>query len=192
MKYLVLSFITLITVSICLSQPNGLPLTTTAPDFSAPDQSGKTITLRTELKKGKVILVFYRGEWCPFCNKELNSLQDSLTFITAKGATVIAISPEKSENILKTVEKTKATYSLLHDSELKIMKAYDVAFTVDAATVEKYKSYGLSFDKMNGDNGANLPIPAVYIIDKSGKIIYRYFDADYRKRPSVKELLTHL
>jgi peroxiredoxin len=72
------------------------------------------------------------------------------------------------------------------------MKSYDVAFQVDTMTIKKYKGYGIDFNNANGENGANLPVPAIYIVNKKGKITYRYFDADYRKRPSVKELLNHL
>lgn len=72
------------------------------------------------------------------------------------------------------------------------MKGYDVAFAVDEKTIEKYKNYGIDFNEANGSNGANLPVPAVYIINQDGKIIYKYFDTDYKKRPSVAELLKHL
>lgn len=174
-------------------KPKGLSVKDKAPDFTAKDQSGKAVNLKSQLNKNAVVMVFYRGEWCPYCNKELKALEDSLKFITGKGAIVLAISPEKPENILKTVEKTKATYSILYDEGLKIMKSYGVSFKVDSLTIEKYKGYGLDFNNMNGEvNGANLPIPAVYIINKKGIITYRYFDADYRKRPSVKELISHL
>lgn len=174
------------------NKPNGLAPGATAPLFTAKDQHGKLLELKNELKKGSVVLVFYRGEWCPFCNKELKALEDSLQFIKAKGAEVIAISPEMPQNLSKTVEKTKASYPLVSDEGLKIMKSYDVAFKVDSLTVSKYRGYGVAFDKANGANGANLPVPAVYVINKKGKIIYRYFDADYRKRPSVKEILSQL
>jgi peroxiredoxin len=174
-------------------KPKGLSVKDKVPDFTAKDQSGKTINLKSQLNKNSVVMVFYRGEWCPFCNKELKALEDSLKFIIAKGAVVLAVSPEKPENIAKTVEKTKASYSILYDEGLKIMKSYGVSFKVDSLTIVKYKTYGIDFNMANGEvNGANLPIPAVYIIDKKGIITYRYFDADYRKRPTVKELLSHL
>ena len=110
--------------------PEGMFIGSKAPDFKAKDQYGKEIRLKDLLKKGKVVLVFYRGEWCPYCNKELSRLQDSLQFIKDKGATLVAVSPELPENIDKTVEKTKAEYSILYDEGLKIMKAYDVEFEV--------------------------------------------------------------
>ena len=163
-----------------------------APAFEAKDQNGKEVNLKKLRKKGSVVLIFYRGQWCPYCNKQLSALEDSLSFITAKNATVIAITPETEENVNKTIEKTKVTYSVLNDKGLKIMKAYKVAFEVDAETVKKYKGYGIDFEKANGENGAVLPVPAVYIIDKKGKITYAYFDKDYRKRASVKEIVENL
>jgi peroxiredoxin len=94
--------------------------------------------------------------------------------------------------IEKTVEKTKAAYSVLHDKDLKIMKAYEVAFEVPENTVTRYKNAGLDLEKLNGENGTNLPVPAVYIIDKESTITYRFFDENYKKRPSVKEILENL
>ncbi|HEX9511421.1 MAG TPA: peroxiredoxin-like family protein [Puia sp.] len=172
--------------------PKGLEVNSMAPDFKAADQHGKSISLKTQLKKGPVVLVFYRGQWCPYCNKELKALEDSMTQLTAKGASIIAVSPEKQENISKTIEKTKADYPILHDEGLRIMKSYEVAYTVEGAMLENYKKYGIDFTAANGDNGAHLPVPAVYVISREGKIVYRYFEPDYRKRPSVAEISSHL
>jgi len=172
--------------------PEGLFIASKAPDFRAKDQHGTEIRLKDLLKNGKVVLVFYRGEWCPYCNKELSRLQDSLQWIKDKGATLVAVSPEKPENVLKTVEKTKAEYSILYDEGLKIMKAYDVEFQVPENTLTRYRNAGLDIEKNNGANGKFLPVPAVYIIDKESTIVYRFFDRDYKKRPSVKDLLEYL
>lgn len=171
----------------------GLAVNDKAPDFSAKTADGKTVTLKDQLKKGSVVLVFYRGQWCPYCNRQLKKLEDSLSLITGKGASVLAISPEVPQNIDKTIEKTKATFPILHDKNLAIMKSYDVAFKVDDKTIEKYKTYGIDFSVANGaENGANLPVPAVYVINKEGKIVYRHFDKDYTRRASVADILAHL
>lgn len=194
MKQLV-SFICLTLVFLMASgqeAPEGLFIASKAPDFRAKDQHGTEIRLKDLLKNGKVILVFYRGEWCPYCNKELSKLQDSLQLIKDKGATLVAVSPEKPENVLKTVEKTKAEYSILYDEGLKIMKAYDVEFLVPENTLTRYRNAGLDIEKNNGTNGKFLPVPAVFIIDKESTVIYRFFEPDYKKRPSVKELLDYL
>lgn len=180
------------TVLFAQNDPSGLLVNDAAPDFSASVGNGEKLQLSNALKKGKVVLVFYRGEWCPYCNRQLSALQDSSALILGKGATLWAITPEKQENITKTVAKTKADFPILHDLELKIMQAYKVAFPVEQKTIDQYKKFKIDLTEVNGENGANLPVPAVYIIDEKGKIIYRYFDKDYRKRPSVKEILAHL
>jgi peroxiredoxin len=172
--------------------PEGLFIASKAPDFKAKDQYGKDIRLKDVLKQGKVVLIFYRGEWCPYCNRHLKRLEDSLQLIKDKGATVIAITPEKPENISKTVEKTGAVYSIIADEGLKIMKAYDVDFEVPENTITRYRNSGIDIEKNNGANGKYLPVPAVYIIDKESTITYRFFDTDYKKRPSVAELLKNL
>ncbi|MBL7841153.1 MAG: AhpC/TSA family protein [Cyclobacteriaceae bacterium] len=175
------------------TKPNGLVVGEIAPDFTATDQTGKKVNLKQELVKNSVVLVFYRGQWCPYCNKELQALEDSLQYIRTKGATVIAVTPELPENISKTVDKTKASYAVLHDQGLKIMRSYDVAFQVDSLTNAKYKTYGIDFTVVNGNqNGAVLPVPAVYVINKKGKITYRHFDPDYRRRASIREILKYL
>lgn len=193
MKKIFFSFLIICSIrSLGQQYPTGLNVNDKAPDFTATDQKGGKINLRKQLMKGKVVLVFYRGEWCPYCNKELKQLEDSIGLIKEKGASVLAITPELPENISKTIEKTHASYSVLFDEGLKIMNDYEVAFKVEDKTVEKYKGYGIDFLKANGDNGANLPVPAVYIVDKKGRIIYKFFDTDYRKRSNIKDILDHL
>ena len=173
-------------------QPKGLHVNDKAPAFSANDQNGSNVSLSALTAKGPVVLVFYRGQWCPFCNKQLSHLQDSVSFITGKGATLVAVSPEKPENIQKTIAKTKASYPILFDDGLKIMKSYDVAYAVSGEMLEKYQKYGIDFNQANGSNGANLPVPTVYIINTSGVITYVNFNPDFTKRPSVAEILAHL
>jgi peroxiredoxin len=172
--------------------PEGLFISSKAPDFKAKDQDGNEVRLKDLVKKGKVVLVFYRGEWCPYCNKELTRLQDSFQLIKDKGATLLAISPEKPENITKTIAKTKAAYPVLYDEGAKIMKAYDVDFEVPENTVTRYRNSGIDLVKLNTEDGKYLPVPAVYIIDKESTVIYRFFETDYKKRPAVKDLLEKL
>ena len=193
-KFIILSVFLLIAItSPAQNIPTGLNVQDKAPDFSAKDQYEKTVSLKDKLAQGPVVLVFYRGQWCPHCNRFLKRLEDSLSLLQAKDATVITVTPEKQDNIAKTIKKTKASYPVLFDEGLKIMNHYKVSYAVDDNTIEKYKKYGINFSEANGsENGANLPIPAVYVINKEGIIVYRFFDADYSKRPSVKEILAHL
>ena len=163
-----------------------------APMFKAKDANGREINLKQLLKKGPVVLYFYRGQWCPFCNKQLSQLQDSLQQLTAKGAQVMVVSPEIQENIGKTVAKTKASFPIVHDQNFAIMKAYRTAFTVQPDIVTKYKGFGVDLLVANGADAAVLPVPATYIIGKDGKIKYAHFNADYRQRVSVKEVAAAL
>ena len=172
--------------------PEGLKVGDTAPDFKVKDNDGKDISLKKALKKGPVVMLFYRGQWCPYCNKQLSHFNDSLAMITAKGASVLAITPETPENVKKTVEKTKSAFPIVEDEGLAIMKMYKVNFAVDEKTITKYKGYGIDFEKANGANGANLPVPATYVIGKDGKIKYAFFNVDYKKRASVQDILDNL
>lgn len=194
MKKMLFLFVSLFSLSLLYGQdaPEGLFINSKAYDFKAKDQNGKEVRLKDLLKKGKVVLVFYRGQWCPYCNRYLQKLEDSLSLIKDKGATVVAVTPELPESISKTVDKTKAEYSILYDEGLKIMKAYEVEYEVPINTQERYRNTGIKLDENNGKNGNFLPIPATYIIDKDFNITYRFFNADYKKRPSVKEILDNL
>jgi peroxiredoxin len=122
------------------------------------------------------------------------ALSDSLQYIVAKGASVVAITPEAQEGIDKTLEKTKATFPILYDKDVMIAKAYDVSYKVEEEVRNKYKDkWNVDFLKINRqEEAAYLPVPAVYIIDKNGVVTYRFFETDYTKRPSVKELLNNL
>ena len=174
-------------------KPEGLFINSKAPDFKATDQYGNEIRLKDILKDSLVVLIFYRGQWCPYCNRQLKKLEDSLQLIKEKGARLIAVTPEKPEFISKTIEKTKASYPLLYDKEMKIMKAYAVSFEVDGRTVSRYKNADIDLATANEQKDkVYLPVPAVYIISKEGTILYRFFDADYKKRPSVKDILGNL
>jgi peroxiredoxin len=173
--------------------PHGLQVNQTAPDFTAQDQTGTSITLKSQLKKGNVVLVFYRGEWCPYCNKYLKELEESLLKINSKNATVIAITPEKPEYITKSIEKTKASFPILHDVGLKIMKRYDVAYKLDEKAINKYKKINVDLNLINGPvNSENLPVPAVYVINQQGVIVYKFFDPDYTNRAPISTIMKYL
>lgn len=190
-----LSLILLTTVAFAQTEtvyPDGLKVGDVAPEFSGIDQNGKKFILKKALAKGDVVMLFYRGQWCPHCTKQLSHFSDSLQLLTAKGVTLLAITPETAENVKKTVEKSKTAFQVIEDAGLAIMKSYKVNFAVDEKTVTKYKGYGINFDKANGSNGANLPVPATYLIGKDGKIKYVFFNTDYRKRASVQEILDNL
>ena len=174
-------------------EAKGLSVGTKAPLFEALTQDSTNYALADSLKKGPVVLIFYRGQWCPICNRHLSNIQDSLKLIYEKGATVIAVSPEKPELLNKTAEKTGAKFTLLYDEGYKICDAYDVTFTPNGATRLKYNTFlGADLKNAHSDDSERLPIPATYVINKEGVIVWRQFDPDYRNRSTVKDILKHL
>jgi peroxiredoxin len=178
--------------AIAQTEPTGLKVGDKAPMFIGTDQNGQQFSLQEALKKGNVVLMFYRGQWCPYCNKQMSQMNDSLSSITDKGARVIAVSPEVQDNVKKTIEKTKASFPVISDVKMQIMKDYKVNFSVPQATQDRYKNFGIDFNIANGENGANLPVPATYVIGTDGTIKYVFFNPDYRKRASVKEIAAYL
>lgn len=163
-----------------------------APDFTVVDHSGNKIELSEKLKHGKVVLIFYRGSWCPYCNKHMSHLQDSLNLILNKGASLIAITPETNQSINKIIAKTKVSFSIVYDSTYVVMKKYGTAFKMDNGTIKKYKLFGLDVEEANGNSDNILPVPATFIINQDGTINFVHFDEDYRNRLSVTEIIKHL
>ncbi len=163
-----------------------------APMFTAMDQNGKTIISAEILEKEQLIVVFYRGQWCPLCNKHLSHLQDNVAKFKKAGARLVAISPEIPVSVEKTIDKTKAEYSILHDVDYKIMKEYGVDFVLSPKMVEKYKEYGIDLTVSNGNDDQTLPVPATYVIGKDGIVKYVQYDPDYKNRSNAEEILKHL
>jgi len=181
-------------VAFAQEKPEGLFIYSKAPDFKGKDQNGTELNLKDMRKQGPIVLVFYRGYWCPYCSKYLKTLEDSLELIKEKGGQLVAITLEQDSGIAKTIEKTKAAYSIISDGDKKISTAYNVLYKVDERTVGRYKVANIDLAANNGQkpDAVYLPIPAVYIIGKDGEIKYRFFDPDYKKRAPVKEILDNL
>jgi peroxiredoxin len=180
-------------IDVNFSVPSGLKKGAIAPEFRAKDVDGHTITLAKELKNGPVVIIFYRGEWCPVCNRYLNNFQDSLSFIIDAGAKVLAITPEKPINASKMIKKTGATFTVIPDPTEEIMQSYDVRFNVTEAYQEKIRN-ALEADiaSNNGKEEAKLPVPATFIINQAGIIVYRQFNLDYHVRASVRDIINNL
>ncbi len=165
MKTIILIAVIIFSISSIKAQNikdvNGLEVGTIAPDFSAIDADSNTFKLKETLKEGPVVIIFYRGFWCPVCNKHLGSMQDSLKLIEARGAKVIAISPEKPEYLNEMAKKTGAEFTLLYDEGYKIAKAYDVNFMPDMMNRLTYNVFlGANLKKTHSDESQRLPIPA--------------------------------
>ncbi len=175
------------------SDVKGISVGAEVKNFTATGLNGMQFNLDEQMKKGPVVLMFFRGQWCPVCNKYLSSVQDSLELILGKGATLVAISPELPENLAETKEKTKAEFILLHDKDYLIAKEFDVLFKPDRSTRLLYNTaLGANLDEAHGASEVLLPVPATFIIGKDSKVIWRQFDHNYNKRASIKDILRHL
>ena len=160
-----------------------------APNFLALDQNENRVSLKDRLKEGPVIIVFYRGEWCPHCNRHMSQIQDSLSMILDAGASVIAITPEKGEKIEKTVSKTGASFSIVYDENHRIMDKYNVTFKLSGWKRFIYGFAGININKASGNKHSALPVPATYIIAQDGTIFASHFNEDYSERMQVIEML---
>lgn len=163
-----------------------------APDFSLKNQKGETVTLSTILGHGPLVLVFYRGEWCPYCNLELRAYQRQLDAITAAGGTLLAISPEQPDHSLMAAEKNELSYDVLSDEGLKVSSAFGLTFALDESLQPIYESFGIDLPGRNGSGDWRLPIPATFVIAGNGDIVYAAADVDYTKRPKPSDVLQAL
>ncbi len=161
-----------------------------APDFILPNVDGRSVRLYTELERGPVVLVFYRGGWCPYCNIHLRGFQKSLTAFTAAGAQVVAISPQLPDQSLSTQEKAELAFPVLSDVGLGAARAFGVAFELPKALLNVYADFDVSLEKSNGAEGAKeLPMPATFVIRGDRTIAYARVDADYTRRSEPLEVL---
>ena len=161
--------------------------------FNGTDKDEKPFSLKDELKKGPVVIIFYRGYWCPVCSKYLKNYVDSAKMVTNKGASLVFITPESEEGAEKTVKKNKLNYTVILDRDESLMQAFDVDFEVTDGYQKKIKTFLFAdIAKNNNKETAKLPVPATFIIDQSGTISYRQFDLNYKNRASIKEIVENL
>ncbi|MDF3130691.1 peroxiredoxin-like family protein [Kiritimatiellaeota bacterium B1221] len=150
---------------------------------------GKSVKLSDLRNDEPTVVVFYRGGWCPYCNRQLSALQEVMPQLKEKGWKLIAISPDKPEELKKTLEKNELDYVLASDSRMEAAEAFGIAFQVDTPTIEKYKSYDIDLIKSSGQPHQQLPVPSVFLINAEGQITFVYSNPDYKTRLSSKELL---
>jgi peroxiredoxin len=197
MKKLKATIVSLLFVAFAFGQekPEGLFINSKAPDFKATDQNGQEVNMKDLRKKGDVVVVFYRGYWCPYCTRYMKKLQDSLDLIKANHASLVIITPEGKEGIDSSIARTGASFPIIYDKDMKIANGYKVAYRVEEKTVTRYKNSNPSIDllKINDQKKeAYLPVPAVYIVNTDGSVTFRYFEDDYKKRIAVAEIIKAL
>ncbi len=163
-----------------------------APNFSLPNAVGETVELQDLLKSGPVVISFYRGGWCPYCNLELRALQQALPQIRELGATLVTISPQTPDNSLSTAEKHNLEFEVLSDVGNQVAKQYRLVFELPASLRPIYEQMGIDLPAYNGDESFELPIPATYVVNADGKIARGFVDADYKNRLDPQEIVAAL
>jgi peroxiredoxin len=162
-----------------------------APDFALSDASGKTVKLSDLLKKGSVVLTWYRGGWCPYCNIALAAMQKKLPEIKAQGAELVAISPELPGKAAATAKKVQLDFTVLSDVGNKVARQYGVAFKLPDPIAKAYSGF-FDIEAYNGDRSNVLPMAATYVIDTKGVIRWAFVDADYKKRAEPADVVAAL
>jgi peroxiredoxin len=163
-----------------------------APEFTLQDPDGNPVSSVELLAKGPLVLSFYRGVWCPYCNMELQALEAALPAIRELGASLVAISPQIKANSRKSVRQNELSFPILSDSKNDVAAAFGLRFTLPDYLVELYKSFGNDLPKINDDPSWTLPMPARFVIGTDGVITYAEVNPDYTLRPDPSELLPAL
>ena len=164
-----------------------------APAFSLPDAHGEPVASDSLWDEGPVVLSFYRGGWCPYCNIELRALQQRLPEIEALGARLVAITPETPDNALSTQEKNEIAFDVLSDSGNRVASAFGLSFRLPDEVNDIYKNqFGIDLEASNGDASQTLAVPATFVIGKGGKVLKAFVDADYTRRAEPDEVIAAL
>ncbi|WP_298953202.1 peroxiredoxin-like family protein [uncultured Nonlabens sp.] len=159
------------------------------PAIQLPNQNNELVDVQEILKTNKVVLSFYRGGWCPYCNLELKALQHFLPEIEEKGARLIAISPETPDNSMTTHEKNELTYDILTDKNNELARVMNLVFKLPKDLQGLYKKFGIDLERTQENTSQELPLAATYVIGKNGIIEYHFIEEDYKLRADPKEIL---
>jgi peroxiredoxin len=160
--------------------------------FSLPNTKNQLIHSKDVLKKGKMILAFYRGSWCPYCNLELRALQNNIAKITDNNVSLLAVSPQSPDHSMALTEKHELTFEVLTDENNKLAKQLGISFKLQEFAIPTYQAIGINLEDFNQDDENTLPVPAVFVVDTDGTVIYKFVDTDYRNRLNIDELIQSL
>jgi peroxiredoxin len=163
-----------------------------APNFVLPDALAKPVDLSNRLDNGPVVLNFYRGGWCPYCNIELRAYQALLPRIAKLGASLMAISPQAPDDALTTAEKNALTFDVLSDRGSAIAERYGLDFELSEKLKEIYIDIGNDLTMRNAADDWRLPVPATFVIAADGTIAFAHVEADYRERADPDEVIDTL
>ena len=174
---------------------NALKVGDQIPEFELKNAVGKKIMIYELLSKGPLVITFYRGSWCPYCNLELRAYQEILPQIKERRAYLVAISPESPDKSLTFSEKLELDYEILSDINNDVARKLGIVFKLDNSLIDLYKSMGIDLMEFQGNNNGELAIPATYVVDLDGTVVLAYVNTDYTQRfepEDVLELLHHI
>ena len=160
-----------------------------APSFTLNNPDGKPVSSRDLLAKGPLVISFYRGVWCPYCNMELQALEGARSTIEAAGANVVAISPQKAANSRRSARENSLGFPILSDPGNEVAAAFGLRFELPSYLVDLYKKLGNNLPLTNGDDSWTLPMPGRFAIGQDGTVLYAEVNPDYTQRPEPEDLL---
>lgn len=163
---------------------------TMIPDISLKSIEGDSLQLREMIAQKPAVLIFYRGGWCPYCNRHMAQLQEAHSQLADLGYQILAVSPDNPEYLQASKQEKDLSYTLLSDSDMEASKAFGLAFKVDSATVERYKNNGMDLEERSGHEHHLLPAPAVFLVNPDGLINFQYVNPDYKTRIKSEVLLS--
>jgi peroxiredoxin len=169
-----------------------LPLGARAPQFQLPDQEGNPVSLHDLLSRGRLVICFFRGRWCPFCVAQLEAMNSFLPQIEKAGASLVAISPQTVKQSFFMRDQHQLRFPLLCDSHNHVARGFGLVYPVPEEQQGVYSRTFVNLPFLNGDSSWELPIPATYILARDGAVFYASADPDYTRRPEPKEIIRNL
>ncbi len=160
----------------------------TAPEFTLTDSDGNDVSSRALLAKGPLVVTFYRGAWCPYCNIELQALEAVADDIRARGANLVAVSMQNASSSRKSQRENNLSFPILSDQGGELSQAFGVRWNVQAYARKYFAEFGVDLPTIHGDGEWNLPMPARYVISSNGTIEYAEVNPDYTQRPETDDL----
>ncbi|MEM9107946.1 MAG: peroxiredoxin-like family protein [Pseudomonadota bacterium] len=158
------------------------------PDFTLTDADRNEVSLKDLLAKGPVVLTFYRGVWCPYCNIELKALEEVADKIRARGATLVAISMQGASDSRKSQKDNGLSFPILTDKNGELADKLGIRWSLQDYVIPVHDGFGVHLPRIHGDGQWNLPMPARYVVDTDGFVAYAEVNPDYTRRPEPADL----
>jgi peroxiredoxin len=172
-----------------LAPGTGIAVGERVPDVHARDLNGKDVRLSAVVAQGPVLLVFYRGGWCPFCNFQIRELTRAYPEYQKRGIRVVAVSVDKPDEASKTNATYAIPFPVLSDSDLSMIQGFHVAMHMDDAQLAKMKSFGVDLEQYSGKGHHTIAIPSLFLIDSQGVVRWAHSDPSYTQRPTTSQIL---